>query len=121
MPAGAKKLCIILTDGLENASQEYTRKQVFDLIKGCERQGWAFLYLGADHNVWTAGGDLGIAGESRISFCRGAVDQTFGHLGEATARFRRDEGQAADAFFPKETPPSHKPSSGDQDLPSWLN
>lgn len=117
VPAGAKKLCIILTDGLENASQEYTRKQVFDLIKGCERQGWALLYLGADHDVWTAGGDLGIAGESRISFCRGAVDHTFGHLGEATARFRRGEGRAVDAFRPKETPPSHKSFSGEQTLP----
>ncbi len=121
-PAEAKKLCVILTDGEENASQEYTRKQVFNLIKHYEKQGWAFLYLGADHDVWAAGRDLGIAGDGLISFCRSTVDHTFDQLSEATARYRRDEGQpAADAFTPKETPPSPAPLSGDQDLPSRLN
>lgn len=121
-PAEAKKLCVILTDGEENASREYTKKQVFNLIKHYEKQGWAFLYLGADHDVWAAGRDLGIAGDGLISFCRSTVDHTFDQLSEATARYRRDEGQpAADAFRPKETPPPPAPSSDDQDLPSWLN
>jgi Mg-chelatase subunit ChlD len=121
-PVEARKLCVILTDGEENASQEYSRKQVFDLIKRYEKQGWAFLYLGADHDVWAAGGDLGIAEDSRIAFCRRAVDHTFDQLSEATATFRRGEGQpASDAFKPKETPPSPTPLSGDQEPPSWLN
>lgn len=120
-PVEARKLCVILTDGMENASQEYSRKQVFDLIKQYEKQGWAFLYLGADHDVWAAGGDLGIAGDSRISFCRRTVDHTFDQLSEATARYRRgDQQPAADAFIPKETPPSPAPQSGDQEPPSWL-
>jgi Mg-chelatase subunit ChlD len=120
-PAAAKKLCVILTDGRENASQEYTRTQVFDLIKACEQQGWGFLYLGADHDVWAAGGDLGIAGDSRISFCRRDIDRTFDQLTEATAQYRRGEGQpAADAFRPKETTPSSEQPSIDPDLPTFL-
>ncbi len=120
-PVEARKLCVILTDGKENASQEYSRKQVFDLIKQYEKQSWAFLYLGADHDVWAAGEDLGIAGDSRISFCRETVDHTFDQLSQVTATFRRGDGQpAADAFIPKETPPSPAPPSGDQEPPSWL-
>ena len=88
-PAEMRKLCAILTDGLENASTEYTRKQIFDLIKTCEKDGWTFIYLGADHDVWAAGEDLGIAGDNRIAFCRRQVDQTFNELSEATAKFRR--------------------------------
>ncbi len=115
-PAEAKKLCVILTDGEENASQAYTRRQVFELIKHCEKQGWAFLYLGADHDVWAAGGDLGIAGDSRISFCRRTVDRTFEQLGEATAQYRcGEEFQAADAFRPNEPPLSTGSQSGDQE------
>jgi Mg-chelatase subunit ChlD len=39
-PVEAKKLCVILTDGMENASNnEYTRAEVFALIKACEQQG----------------------------------------------------------------------------------
>ena len=43
-PLEAKTLCVILTDGMENASEEYSRKQIYSLIKTCEQQGWAFLY-----------------------------------------------------------------------------
>lgn len=121
-PAEARKLCVILTDGEENASQEYTRARVFALIKEHERQGWAFLYLGADHDVWAAGGDLGIAGDSRVSFCRTDIDDTFGRLSEATAEYRRGNGPpAADAFIPNDTPPSAAPPSGEQEPPSWLS
>ncbi|MGA6827344.1 VWA domain-containing protein [Nitrospira sp. NS4] len=121
-PAEARKLCVILTDGEENASQEYSRQQVFDLIKSREKQGWAFLYLGADHDVWAAGGDLGIAGESRISFSRRRVDHTFDQLSEATARYRRGEGEsAAEAFTPQERPPSPASPSGNQEPPDWLS
>ena len=120
-PAEARKLCVILTDGEENASQEYNRKQVFNLIKLYEKQGWAFLYLGADHDVWAAGDDLGIAGDSRISFCRDTVDQTFDQLSEATARYRRGQKQPdADAFIPKETPPSSESLSGEQEPPGGM-
>lgn len=121
-PAEARKLCVILTDGEENASQEYTREQVFDLIKQYERQGWAFLYLGADHDVWAAGGDLGVAEDSRVSFCRADIGDTFEQLGEATAQYRRGKGQpAAEAFQPKKTPPPAAPPSGEQEPPSWLS
>ena len=44
------------------------------MIKACENEGWTFVYLGADHDVWAAGESLGIAGENRISFCRREVD-----------------------------------------------
>jgi len=90
-PAEMRKLCVILTDGLENASTEYTRKQIFDLIKACEKDGWTFIYLGADHDVWAAGESLGIAGDNRVSFCRANMDQTFSELSEATAQYRRGD------------------------------
>ena len=121
-PAGARKLCVILTDGEENASQEYSRQQVFDLIRQYEQQGWVFLYLGADHDVWAAGGDLGIAGDGLVSFCRETVDHTFDQLSEATAQYRRGEGQPdIKSFRPKETSPSPAQPSGDQEPPAWLN
>ncbi|SLM49417.1 conserved protein of unknown function [Nitrospira japonica] len=76
-PNDAKKLCVILTDGLENASQEYTRPQIFDMIKSFEQGGWRFLYLGADHDVWAAGESLGIAGDGRVCFSKLEVAETF--------------------------------------------
>jgi hypothetical protein len=90
-PADAKKLCVILTDGLENASKSYTRMQIFDLIKACEREGWRFLYLGADHDVWAAGESLGIPDDGRVSFCKREVEGTFQELSQATFLYRRSD------------------------------
>lgn len=86
-----KKLCVILTDGLENASKEYTRQQIFGLIKEFEGQGWRFMYLGADHDVWAAGESLGIAGDGRVCFSRLEVAETFQGLSEMTSRYRRSD------------------------------
>lgn len=42
-------IVVILTDGLENASKEYTRQQILDKITHQqEKYGWVFLYLGSD-------------------------------------------------------------------------
>ena len=40
VPPESKKLCVILTDGLENASREYTRDGIARLIKDHEAKGW---------------------------------------------------------------------------------
>jgi len=90
-PSDAKKLCVILTDGLENASREYTRLQIFGMIKSFEQDGWKFLYLGADHDVWVAGESLGIPGDGRVSFCKREVADTFQGLSEMTSRYRRSD------------------------------
>jgi len=109
-PATARKLCVILTDGMENASQEYTRKQVFDLIKKCEKQGWTFLYLGADHDVWEAGESLGVVQENRIAFDKGAVGETFNKLSLNTARYRRRKASDKGPVWEDRPSDEEKPS-----------
>ena len=40
---------VITTDGMENASVEYRRGQIREMIKECEEKlGWKFMYLAAD-------------------------------------------------------------------------
>lgn len=90
-PNDAKKLCGILTDGLENASQEYTRPQIFDMIRSFEQGGWKFLYLGADHDVWAAGESLGISGDGRVCFSKLEVAETFQGLSELTSYYRQSD------------------------------
>jgi len=100
VPAESRKLCVILTDGEENASRRYTRSQIFDMIKACEDEGWTFLYLGANHDVWAAGEELGVAEHNRITFFKSDVGQTFECLSEATARFRRADKSSNGASEP---------------------
>lgn len=96
----SKKLCVILTDGLENASREYTRDGIVRLIKDHEAKGWTFVYLGADHDAWAAGGDIGIGGDNTIMFCRRDTGRTFDKLGEATTAYLDSQpGMPTEGFW----------------------
>lgn len=48
-----KALVLIITDGYENASKEYTSDDMRDLIHGLEKKkNWTFTYLGANQDSW---------------------------------------------------------------------
>ena len=61
-------LCIIMTDGYENASKEYTQETVFKLVKEKEDDGWTFAYLGANQDSWAVGQSIGIPKGSTITY-----------------------------------------------------
>lgn len=65
---GADAIFIIHTDGEENASREYTRDMIFQLIEDRKAKGWAFVFLGADQDAWRAAISLGIPVGSTISY-----------------------------------------------------
>ena len=57
----ARTVVVITTDGLENASREYGRNQVRQLVSlKQEKDGWAFLFLGANMDAIAAAADIGI-------------------------------------------------------------
>lgn len=41
----------IITDGLENASKEYSLAAIKALIEHLKGEGWSFAYMGTDHDV----------------------------------------------------------------------
>ncbi len=51
---------VILTDGEENASKEFTRKGVFTLIEEQKGKGWEFVFLGSNQDAWIEGNKIGI-------------------------------------------------------------
>lgn len=53
---------VITTDGLENASKLYTLQKVRQLIEKRKRKnGWEFIFLGANIDAVKTAGDMGIA------------------------------------------------------------
>lgn len=55
-------LVVILTDGLENASREYNKNTIQDLIKQKERtDNWTFVYLAADQDAWSGAQLIGMS------------------------------------------------------------
>lgn len=66
-----KKIIVIMTDGQENASREYSRQGIFDLIsKKCD-EGWEFVFLGANQDAWVEAGGIGIPQASAATYKQG--------------------------------------------------
>ena len=62
-PGSADVVFVITTDGLENASQEYSGVQIKDMITECETDyGWHFMYLAANDDAFDQHRSLGIDG-----------------------------------------------------------
>jgi len=63
--APAKVVFVILTDGEENSSHEYTGDQVKALIQG--HKDWEFIYIGAGESAYTGAKALAVPITSTIS------------------------------------------------------
>ena len=57
----AHTMFVITTDGMENASKEYSSDKVKRMIEKKKRQGWEFLFIGANIDVEKISEDLGEA------------------------------------------------------------
>lgn len=58
----SRVLFVIVTDGLENSSQEYTRSMVRSMTRHqAEKYGWTFVYLGANQDAFSEAERIGIA------------------------------------------------------------
>ena len=55
---------VITTDGYENASKEFNKQQVKELIQG--HKDWEFIYIGANIDSYAEGSSIGIR-KSNIS------------------------------------------------------
>ena len=97
-------ICTIMTDGMENSSVEYNRKTVSDLISEKEREGWAFVYLGANQDAWAVGESIGINRMNSANYRADAPDLAFRSTAEATNRYirKRVKGKKVEQFFVEE-------------------
>lgn len=55
-----KTLVVIITDGAENDSHEYTKEGVKKAVKDARKAGWEFIYLGANVDAFAEAGQIGI-------------------------------------------------------------
>jgi hypothetical protein len=64
-----KTLCIILTDGFENASKNYSQQKIKTMITEMREDfKWEFLFLGADENASLTAQSMGISAGNSYAF-----------------------------------------------------
>lgn len=70
-------IVVVVTDGAENSSKEYTTKQVQLLVEQQQDQwGWTFIYLAANVDAFATGGAYGFNKDQSIAYAASSVGAT---------------------------------------------
>jgi hypothetical protein len=86
-----KVICVIVTDGQENASRNASRSQVFDQITHQrDVYKWDFVFLGANQDAIAEAGKIGIAASATMDFAASAsgVKSSYDSLSHSVSRSR---------------------------------
>lgn len=91
-------LMAIVTDGGENASKEYKLADIKAMIADKEKEGWTFVYLGANQDAWQVGQSFGLSKGQTMTYDTGNMNQTMATLSAKTTAYRsmRASGAVAD-------------------------
>jgi Mg-chelatase subunit ChlD len=88
-----KVLVVVMTDGLENASKEWTsRAEIAALVKRKEAAGWKFVFFGADIDAFAEGAALNVPPARSVGYDKSAtgVADTYRRMSRATSMLARD-------------------------------
>jgi len=61
-------LVVILTDGMENRSQEYNQEGIFKMIEEKSGKDWEFIFLAANQDAMKTAQSLNIKGGNSMDF-----------------------------------------------------
>jgi uncharacterized protein YegL len=86
-----KVIMVITTDGYENASRETSGKTLHKMIDKCKKDGWEFLFLGADIDAQAAAEEIGIDRSRSSNFVKDSqgVNMQFQTVNDTVAFMRR--------------------------------
>ena len=86
-----KVMMVIITDGHENSSTEFTAQRVRELVQHqSEKYNWQFSYLGSNQDAWAVGSTLGISKSSTLTYANNSkgVGSSWESLTRATVTYR---------------------------------
>lgn len=94
----------VVTDGLENASAEWSRDKVMATVKDHIGKGWHFTFLGANQDAIAEGGNVGVPQHASLTYAatsqgaRAAMES----LSSSVARIRSAPGPEGMSFTEQE-------------------
>lgn len=84
------QLVAVITDGYENASTRFHRRQIAEMVKDRSDRGWAFVFLGANLDSFAEAGSMGMSRAQAGDWEHSAdgVRRSFDALSRSSRRFR---------------------------------
>lgn len=88
-------LVAVTTDGMENASTEWSRAQVAELVKTKEAAGWKFVFFGANIDVQQEGASMNIPAAQSVPYAPTAsgTKDVFRKMARAAASFAKGDAE----------------------------
>jgi len=83
------KVLVIVTDGLENASREYTYQNISSLIQNKKKAGWLIIYLGADHDAMKQSSSLNFDKKRSMKYSKLDSIDTFKTVSKKTIEYTK--------------------------------
>lgn len=109
-------MVVILSDGRENASREWTQAKVRELIEAKEAaDNWTIVYLGANQDAFLTGQMIGTTVGNTMSYAQtaGGISQTMNALASATVTRSRAAAASTESVFAD----AHQTASDYQEKP----
>jgi uncharacterized protein YegL len=123
-----RAIVVVVTDGYENASHEFTKAKIKEMIEARQASGmWAFIYLGADVDAFAEGASMGFSESNTAGFTNtsAGIRGAYGAMSKGVSNMRasgvthatnlnRNIGENDDVSKPTTAtniPPPHVPNT----------
>jgi len=81
-------IIVIMTDGEENASREYTNAQIKEMVAAGEAADYTFLFLGANIDAFSVGSAYGMSALNTVSYNTNDMVSTMSSISASTSAMR---------------------------------
>ena len=99
-PKVDKVVTVIMTDGEENSSREWTHAAVRGLIEEKEKEGsWTFVFLGAGLDAWHQGRSYGVQAANVAQYSANQYQEAFAAVAAGTNLFSLSRTPQSGNFF----------------------
>lgn len=96
---GAKALLVVVTDGQENSSLEFSREQIRQLIQNKEKEdNWTFVFLSADPSAFTEAKGYGFGAGNYAQYDKRQGKKFFAAVAQSTNMVRSSGETKLDNF-----------------------
>src|SRR5580692_6819070 len=83
---GRAVISVVITDGMENASVEFTKDSVAKLIKSKESEGWTFVFLGSNIDSYAVGASVGAQAMNTSNYAAGNERVAFAAMADSAVK-----------------------------------
>ena len=85
-----KVVFVVITDGEENASHQFTKARVKEMIEHqTAKYNWKFIYLGANQDAFAEARSVGIAMATAANYAPAYTDMVYASTSANVARYRQ--------------------------------